>query len=287
MVKKKLLLLAAACVLLCNLTACGKTDNDITLPEDEVPPQTQTEPAEIPSIPEPADIRPEDSPEEPSEPVKSEEPTIPQTGWSSMLAAYKNILEELYQTYQDPERFLYEDGPGFALYDVDQDGVEELIVQDSTGEVAGEWIRIYGYSDAGKAYIELEEFPNLYYYDNGVIEAAWSHNQGAAGDKLWPYTVYRYNSKVGAYEQLAMVDGWDKSLREVMAGEAFPDDVDQDGDGFIYYIITEPGGYAPTYGTAMDYMAYEEWRDSYLNGAFPAGPSFVPLVKANIEALGQ
>ena len=87
MAKKKLLLLAAVCVLLCNLTACGKTDNDITLPENEAPPQTQTEPAEIPSIPEPADIRPEDSPEKPSEPAESEEPEPPQTGGNAMFAA--------------------------------------------------------------------------------------------------------------------------------------------------------------------------------------------------------
>ena len=293
MAKKKLVLLMAACALLCALTACGKTNNDVTLPENDAPPQTQMEPQEPPKTSEPEDVRPvepappEEPPETAPEPVTSEEPPVPQTGWSGMLMAYTDILEELYQSYQDPERFRYEDGPSFTLFDVDLDGEEELIVRDPVGEVAGQWVRIYGYRDAGEAYLELEEFSDLYYYDNGVIEAAWSHNQGGAGDKLWPYTVYQYHSETGVYEQLAMVDGWDKNLREVLAGETFPDEVDQDGDGFIYYIITEEGGYAPTYGAAMDHMAYEAWRDSYLNGALPTGPSFLPLVRENIDALGQ
>lgn len=285
MAKKKLIAMAA-CVLLCALTACGRTQKEPAPPEDNVPSQPRTETPEVPEASEPEDIQPAE-PSGPEE-TKGEEPAIPQTGWSGMLMAYTNILEELYQAYQDPERFRYEDGPSFALYDVDLDGTEELIVRDPVGEVAGQWVRIYGYDDAsGKAYVELEEYPNLYYYDNGVIEAAWSHNQGAAGDKLWPYTVYQYDAASGMYTQLAMVDGWDRNLREVLAGETFPDEADQDGDGFIYYIITEEGGYAPAYGEAMDHTAYETWRDSYLNGAFPTGPSFLPLVKENIEALGQ
>ena len=291
--RKQILLTAAVCALFCILAACGRTDNQTAPPEDSTPPQTQTEPPEVPATPEPEDVQPvepappEETPETAPEPVKSEDPPAPQTGWSGMLMAYTGILEELYQSYQDPERFRYEDGPSFSLYDVDLDGAEELIVQDPVGEVAGQWVRIYGYNNAGEAYIELEEFPDLNYYDNGVIEAGWSHNQGAAGDKLWPYTVYQYDPDTDIYEQLAIVDGWDKNLREVLAGETFPDEVDQDGDGFIYYIITEEGGYAPTYGAAMDHMAYEAWRDSYLNGALPTGPSFLPLVRENIDALGQ
>ena len=35
-----------------------------------------------------------------------------------------------------------------------------------------------------------------------------------AGDKLWPYNMYRYNAETGAYERTAAVDGWDKSLSD-------------------------------------------------------------------------
>ena len=224
MANKKLIWMAAACALLCILTACGGMEKEIALPEeDTTPSQSQMETPEVLAASDPEDVQPA----EPSGPekIESEEPVIPQTGRSGMLMAYTNILEELYRAYQDPERFRYEDGPSFALYDVDLDGTEELIVQDPVGEVAGQWVRIYGYDDAsGTAYVELEEYPDLHFYDNGVIEAGWSHNQGAAGDKLWPYTVYQYHAASGTYEQLAMVDGWDKNLREILAGESFPDE---------------------------------------------------------------
>lgn len=54
----------------------------------------------------------------------------------------------------------------------------------------------------------------------------------------------------------------------------------------MYYVITEEGGYAPAYGEVMDGADYEAWRQTYLNGAFPAGPSFLPLVKENISLMG-
>lgn len=282
--RKKLILAAALCVLLCALTACGGTRNEKTAsPEAGTPPQTQTEPPEAPEAYEPSDIQPVEPaiPEETPEPVKTEEPAIPQTDWSGMLTAYRQLLEELYQAYDDPERFRYEDGPSFAVYDVDRDGTEELLIQDPVSEL----VQIYGYSSAGKVYLELEEYSNLYCYDNGVIEVGWSHNQGAAGDKLWPYNVYQYNPGTGVYDRIAAVDGWDKALREIFSGKAFPAEADLDGDGFIYYVITEPGGYAPDYGEAMDYAAYEDWRQSYLQGAEPSGVPLLPLIRENIEQL--
>lgn len=287
--RKKLILAATLCVLLCVLTACGGTRRETASPETGTPSQAQTEPAKKPETPEapeasePSNIQSVEPsiPEETPEAVKGEEPAIPQTGSSGMLTAYRQLLEELYQAYDDPERFRYEDGPSFAVYDVDRDGTEELLIQDPASEL----VQIYGYNSAGKVYLELEEYSNLYWYDNGVIEVGWSHNQGAAGDKLWPYNVYQYNPDTGVYDRLAAVDGWDKALREISGGKAFPAEVDLDGDGFIYYVITEPGGYAPDYGEAMDYAAYEDWRQSYLQGAEPGGAPLLPLIRENIEQL--
>ena len=279
------------CAALCVLAGCIKIEIPANVPAKDDPPvkaevtvpETSEPPvnAEKDSAPQGSDVT-EAAPS--PAPVQGEEPAIPSGKRSGMLTAYEEILNELYQSYTDPERFQHEDGPSFALFDVDRDGAEELIVKDPVGETSGPFLRIYGYQESGgKAYLELEETPDFYYYDNGVIEVQWSHNQGAAGDKLWPYTVYQYNAGTGVYERLAGVDGWDKELREVFDGQSFPDELDLDGDGFLYYVITEPGGYAPAYGDAMDYDAYENWRQSYLQGAGPGGFSFVPLVKENIS----
>lgn len=278
--KKRLILLIYLCALLCVTTSCGRRNKPSTVPpEPDEPPQEQ--------IAVPAVSEPPETPEPPSPPLpaQGEEPSIPKTGWSGMLASYQEILEELYQSYEDPEHFRYESGPSFALYDVDKDGVEELIVQDPVGEITGQWIRIYGYDDAAKAaYVELEEYSDCCYYDNGVMEVARSHNQCPSGDRLWSYTLYQYADSA-VYQRIAVVEGWDKSVTDTYHGVSFPDSVDKDGDGFVYYVITEEGGYMPEYGEAMDNADYEAWRAQYLEGAFPVGPSFLPLVEEYISLL--
>lgn len=271
---KKIVWILLLCVLSCVLTACGGRE------ASDPPPQSDAvfQEPEPPAGPKPSSpAEPEDQPVEPS---------IPTTAWSGMLAAYQEVLEEIYQSSQDPEQSQYENGPSFALCDVDRDGAEELIVQITGGSMADMWTRVYGYDEASKTtYIELEEFSNLYWYDNGIIEAAWSHNQGMAGDKLWPYNVYCYNAETGQYELIAAVDGWDKSLSDTWRGTSFPDDVDVDGDGFVYYVITEEGGYAPDYGKVMDNADYDAWREMNLQGAFPTGPNLLPLTRENITLM--
>lgn len=278
---KKIIWMLLLCALLCAPTACGGKEAPTLPPQSAADSQEPFADLVLP---------PETPPvEEPSGGLAAgpEEPPVPFTAWPGMLAAYQEVLEEVYQASENPEQSQYENGPSFALYDADRDGVEELIVQHTGGSMADMWTRVYGYDDEAKAaYIELEEFSNLYYYDNGVIEAVWSHNQGMAGDKLWPYNVYQYSSEAGKYQRTAAVDGWDKNLADTWSGASFPDGIDADGDGFVYYIITEEGGYAPEYGEAMDNADYEAWRESYLNGAFPTGPNLMPLTKENIALLG-
>lgn len=287
MAKKKLLLLAAVCVLLCNLTACGKTDNDITLPENEAPPQTQTEPAEIPSIPEPADIRPEDSPEEPSEPAESEEPEPPQTGGNAMLAAYAGILEEMcdqFAEWKNPNDQMSDNH--FAVFDIDGDGGEELVTEFCTGPVAALEINIYGYdSQSGEVFSELCEYYGATVYDNGVITVLASHNQGRAGENFWPYTIYWYDPLQDSYLRLTWVDAWDRRVADGADWEGipFPEEVDEDGDGMVYYVITD-GSYAP-HADPVDGPAYEAWKASLLEGVAQVEIPWQPLTDESIKRL--
>ena len=54
--------------------------------------------------------------------------------------------------------------------------------------VAGMRALIYDTDENGGLRLQFSEFPNLTFYDNGAIQAGWSHNQGLAGD-FWPYTL--------------------------------------------------------------------------------------------------
>lgn len=210
---------------------------------------------------------------------------MPRADESLLTPIFRNILREfIHQCRAEGTENLSSEN--FAICDVNGDGKNELIIQRNSTYVAGQVERVY--SANGNEL--LAEYPMTTYYDNGYVAAGWSHNQGVAGDKLWPYTLYRYDSSAGKYVQEAAVDGWDKSLRDTCLSYdetiiPFPEDVDKDGDGFVYYIITEAGGYAPVYGEPMDYADYALWVSRYL-GANVIDVPYYPLTEENISLIG-
>lgn len=169
----------------------------------------------------------------------------------------------------------------FAVFDIDSDGEKELLLTYTTTDMAGMMELIYDYDEeAGEVREEFWEFPALTFYENGVIEAGWSHNQGLAGD-FWPYTLYQYDPGMDSYLPKGMVDAWDRSLSEVnYEGRAFPEEIDQDGDGVVYYIMKN--GEAYNTDAPVDGAQYQEWRDAYLNGAKEIEVPFVELTEENI-----
>ena len=208
----------------------------------------------------------------------------PRADESLLTPIFRNILREfIHQCRAEGTENLSSEN--FAICDVNGDGKNELIIQRNSTYVAGQVERVY--SANGNEL--LAEYPMTTYYDNGYVAAGWSHNQGVAGDKLWPYTLYWYDSSAGKYVQEAAVDGWDKSLRDTFLSYdetiiPFPEDVDKDGDGFVYYIITEAGGYAPVYGEPMDYADYALWVARYL-GTNRVDVTYYPLTEKNIALI--
>lgn len=177
----------------------------------------------------------------------------------------------------------------FAIVDVDGDGQEELLLLWETASMAGMTGRVFGY-DGKTVYEELSVFPSLRFYDNGIVEEDSSHNQNLAGD-FWPYFVHQYDAKSGVYQRLGGVDAWDRRVREENTeGDIwpvhFPSDIDEDGDGIVYFILpADWDGYY--YDVPMvDGADYENWRDSYIDGAKELDIPFQKLTEENIAALG-
>ena len=172
----------------------------------------------------------------------------------------------------------------FAVTDIDGDGKEELLLSWTNASMAGHRFVIYGCWQ-GAVYTQFSGFPSLRFYDNAAIEEDWSHNQGWSG-RFWPHYAYRYNPQSNLYEQVGFVEGWDKRV----VSEGFPDDIDADGDGLVYDV--RPADADWTIGSRyepermMDGPAYEEWRQSYLNGSQEVEIGLIPLTEENIAALG-
>lgn len=208
----------------------------------------------------------------------------------AMKRAYTSILEGIYynHTFPDGQPCDSDDKDAiaqnqFSVFDIDRDGKEELILAYTNACMAGMVELIYDFDNNTKiANEEFREFPALIYYDNGIIEAKWSHNQGLAGD-FWPYTLYQYDSESDRYVNVGMVDAWDRSLSETdYNGDPFPAEGDTDGDGIVYYIMQD-GEYKLDH--PVDWAEYEKWRDSYMGDAKEIQVPFVNLTEENIEGI--
>ena len=229
--------------------------------------------------------------EAPAEPVNAAEPTAEpaeataeQGEYAAKAeAAYKDAIEKLMtdKVFPDGEETGFEEDGSFgdmeankyAIADVDGDGKEELIISFTTAPVAGQAERVYGYDEAtGALALELAEFPSVTYYTNGIAEVAWSHNQGWAGDRLWPYSLFFYNADKDEYEMRYSVDAWDKTLADKDAdGNPYPADIDKENAGYVV-ILTE--------GTETRYISaseYETWRNETLGGAQKIDVEYKPV----------
>lgn len=205
----------------------------------------------------------------------------------SVLAAYKEALTQLYEEQIFPngtEAEYYDDlsGNQFAVYDVDMDNRDELVIHYTTASMAGMAEHIYDYDeDTNSLYLELIEFPSLKFYDNQVLEAGWSHSQGYAG-RFWIYTLYVYDSENDTYQDILHTDAWDKTLGEVdYYGNAFPEEADEDGDGIVYYIL-QPDEYYYN-DDPIDWEAYETWHNETVGNEIEV--PYMDLTPENIAAI--
>jgi len=203
--------------------------------------------------------------------------------------AYWTFLTDIYQYQIFPggRELGYDGWPmsdnRFALEDVDRDGSVELLVIYSTTSMAGQAHIVYDYdASTGGVREQFIEYPAVVYFDNGILKADASHNH-TLSEKIWPYTLYRYNAETDSYDVLAQVEAWDKEIRDTDYEEnAFPDDVDVDGDQTVYYIMetAEYGNRVP-----VDGEEYDRWYESYRNGADMVTIPYMALTEENISMI--
>lgn len=170
----------------------------------------------------------------------------------------------------------------FAIADFDNDGKEELLVNYSSTYMAGMIAVMYDY-DAEKDQV-VEELSNVFtalrIYDNGVIEVDASHNQGLAGEKLWPYDVYKYDTATDTYKYFATADAWDRTLAEKdYEGNSYPEDIDVNKDGVVYYISEKDNGTKK----AISKQDFEKWEKELIGEANKLEIDYKKFTKENVD----
>lgn len=180
---------------------------------------------------------------------------------------YKQILSKFYYSCQLDLTPIEITGSNnisdntFAVYDVDCDGKDELIINVTATSMAEMVTVIYGEDSSGDVKVELLTAPFYTVYDNGNIEVDDSHNQGISG-RFWPYTVYHYDASSNDYKFYKYISAWDKE----MYPEGFPEEFDKDGDGMVYYINAD---YVDSNVDPVDSDVFDKWRSDERNGAMP------------------
>lgn len=204
------------------------------------------------------------------------------------LRSFMRETRELTPEYEDSDF----SNNRFAICDVNGDGRDELITQRHTGSSPSLHETVYDQN----GYPLLDGHSGcITYYDNGYATVLWYRKPGLSGRGMWPYDLYRpYDSgNRFRYAHVARVDAWDKEIAytyesfnpDNLGMLTFPEDADKDGDGLVYYIITEKDGYAPDYGTPIDYAEWVEWANAYM-GANVIEPTYIRLTEENLALIG-
>ncbi len=277
---KRFLLILCSVIL---LTGCGS--ETIESSTSEIIPESTTEmPTEIPTEPETEEV------------TETTEPNV------YAKRTYREVLEDIYYNqkfpqYDEPlENYDWDiSNNEFAVYDIDNDGRDELIVMFTETAVAGMLGLVYDHNSDGNIIVELMAFPSMRFYDNGIIEVDISHNQGPSGD-FWPYSLYQYNKETDSYIEIATVWSLGRDVIEEQNEMAekegrepyweYPYEADTSNSGIVYNIMLSN----VEYNGEMQYVdvtEYNAWHEQYIGGAELLELPFMKLTEENIENVSQ
>ena len=265
---KKTFLPVMLCLVLCTCTACtsrSKEETETSETETEIS-KTETETSETET-----------------ETSKTETETS-KTETESEVSAYRNVLRKIRQNHMYPgsdtefTEFDWEESLSiyYAIVDVTQDGIKELLLDFDYDSGPDGGITVYTYDPNAPTLVH--EIGGFYtfsrFYNNGIVEEDISHGSpyggpyspagAAAPNTFWPYQVWSYQADDASYTQIGFVTDWNKKewADSIDGFSAFPDSADKDHDGIVYLLTNAKGK-----ETAIDAADLKKWVDSYRKGA--------------------
>ena len=204
-------------------------------------------------------------------------------------AAYKTTLENMLYNYTLPDGATFTEDDvfemsynSFAVYDVDNDGRDELVLLYTDTYMAAMAGYILDCDNGGNIETQFLSYPSFTFYDNGVIEVDASHGSGLSGE-FWPYTLCSYNSETDSYAEAAYVDGYDKKSMDEMYEATqdpqyiYPTEIDKSGSGVVY--VVADGENAKFFDSAE----YEEWHGTWVGNSAKLELPYMALTQENID----
>lgn len=204
-------------------------------------------------------------------------------------AAYKATLENVLYSYTLPDGTTFSEDDvyrmsdnSFLIYDVDNDGKDELVLLYTDTYMAAMAGYILDCDSDGDTEIQFTEFPLFDFYGNGVVEVGASHGSSLSGE-FWSYTLFSYNSETDSYAEVAYVDAYDKKAMDEMyeiiqdPQYIYPAEIDKSGSGVVY-VVTDGGN-----AKFFDSDEYEEWHSRWVGNSEKLELPYMALTQENID----
>lgn len=218
-------------------------------------------------------------PEQTPSPEPTQTPVPTEEREKTPIEAYQEALRQLLEEHIWLDGYHYRDDEwnveyfAFGISDVDMDGDPELIVRIDRNTC------VYGYDrEQAELIRELEGGIRCRFYDNATAQLDSNHQTNGLAGRFWPYEASKYDEKVGEYQGIGSVDAFDlEIMKEVGAESIYPQEIDIEGAGFVYY-ITRDGE-----KTAMSQTEYNVWYESIFGGAEEIEVNYRPLTREDIQ----
>lgn len=199
---------------------------------------------------------------------------------------YREVLENIYYNYEFPNwnyKNCTDVSIDFAVYDIDNDSREELLVTfDDYG------LNIYDHNADGNLVNQFSGYIMSDFYENGAVKVYSAHNQGNSFE-IHPFQMYRYNAETDSYELYGSVRGIDKDVVDMVNKEKeevgrtdfleYPSEYDTSSSGTIYYIRCGDD----TTDIPMSEAEYNEYYSQFTENTDIIDIPFMKLTEENIK----
>lgn len=199
---------------------------------------------------------------------------------------YREVLEGIYYNREFPDwdykNYTTDVSIEFAVYDIDSDGRDELLI---TFDQRG--LFVYDHNADGNLVKQFSGYIRSDFYENGAVRVYSAHNQ-THSFKVHPFAMYKYNNETDSYDECEYVYGIDKNIVDIVnrqieeAGGTeffeYPAEYDKSSSGTVYYIRSDDETEIP-----LDLTEYNEYYGQFTENTDIIDIQFVELTEENIE----
>lgn len=208
------------------------------------------------------------------------------------MQTYHDVLYNMYYNCEFPDwdykNYDKDVSIDFAVYDIDSDGRDELLVTFDNRSIF-----VYDHNADGNLVKQFSGYIKSDFYENGAVRVYSAHNQTHSFE-VHPFEMYKYNSETDSYDKCGNVYGIDKDIVDMINQEKeevgmtdfldYPAEYDTSNSGTVYYIRPD---WSDEAGEPLDVMEYNEYYEQFTEGTKIIDIPFMKLTEKNIKKVSE